>query len=75
VDRHADKLRASAANPGNDLRLGANEAPRNHLSFLGQFLVDLLENISKGKATELKATVSEYRSGLAAFSSVRQYRP
>lgn len=55
VDRHADKLRASAANPGNDLRLGANEAPPAIISvFLGQFLVDLLENIAKGKATEIK---------------------
>ncbi|MCB4757406.1 MAG: glutamine synthetase III [Elusimicrobia bacterium] len=55
VDRHADKLRASAANPGNDLRLGANEAPPAIISvFLGEFLVELLENIAKGKPTQLK---------------------
>ena len=55
VDIHADKLRAGAANPGNDLRLGANEAPPAIISvFLGSFLADLLENISKGKATQAK---------------------
>ncbi len=53
VDTHADKLRAGAANPGNDLRLGANEAPPAIISvFLGSFLSDLLENITKGKATK-----------------------
>ena len=36
VDKHADKLRAAAANPGNDLRLGANEAPPAIISvFMG----------------------------------------
>ena len=55
VDIHAAKLRAGAANPGNDLRLGANEAPPAIISvFLGSFLADLLENISKGKATQAK---------------------
>ena len=55
VDRHADKLRASAASPGNDLRLGANEAPPAIVSiFLGQFMTDLFENIAKGKPTEVR---------------------
>lgn len=55
VDTHADKLRASAANPGNDLRLGANEAPPAIITvFLGSFLANLMENISKGKATQAK---------------------
>ncbi len=50
VDRHADKLRAGAANPGNDLRLGANEAPPAIISaFLGSELTDILEGIGKGK--------------------------
>ena len=36
VDKHADLLRESAANPGNDHRLGANEAPPDINSmFLG----------------------------------------
>ncbi|HNC73987.1 MAG TPA: glutamine synthetase III [Elusimicrobiota bacterium] len=55
VDRHADKLRAGAANPGNDLRLGANEAPPAIISiFMGDSLSDILENIAKGKKTESK---------------------
>ncbi|OGR87156.1 MAG: glutamine synthetase, partial [Elusimicrobia bacterium RIFCSPLOWO2_01_FULL_60_11] len=55
VDTHADKLRASAANPGNDLRLGANEAPPAIITvFLGSFLSALMENITKGKATQAK---------------------
>jgi glutamine synthetase len=52
VDKHADKLRAAAANPGNDLRLGANEAPPAIVSvFMGEELTDILEAIGKGKAT------------------------
>jgi len=48
VDRHADKLRASAANTGNDLRLGANEAPPAIVSiFMGEELTDILEAVSK----------------------------
>jgi glutamine synthetase len=50
VDKHADKLRAGAANPGNDLRLGANEAPPAIISaFLGTELFDILESLGKGK--------------------------
>ncbi len=55
VDRHADMLRAGAANPGNDMRLGANEAPPAIISvFMGDQLSVILENISKGKKTESK---------------------
>ncbi|MGH7197586.1 MAG: glutamine synthetase III, partial [Candidatus Omnitrophota bacterium] len=50
VDRHADKLRAGAANTGNDLRLGANEAPPAIISiFMGEELTDILNSIAKGK--------------------------
>ena len=53
VDRHADKLRASCGNPGNDLRLGANEAPPAIISvFMGDELTDILDGISKGKKVE-----------------------
>lgn len=52
VDRHADKLRAGAATPGNDHRLGANEAPPAIISiFLGEELTDILMNIAKGRKT------------------------
>ena len=53
VDRHADLLRESAADPGNDHRLGANGAPPAIISvFLGEQLEDVLEQlISTGEAT------------------------
>ena len=53
VDRHADLLRESAADPGNDHRLGANEAPPAIISiFLGEQLEDVMEQlIVTGEAT------------------------
>lgn len=62
VDKHADLLRESAADPGNDHRLGANEAPPAIISvFLGDQLEDVLEQlISTGTATHsLKGGVLE----------------
>ncbi len=53
VDVHADLLRESAADVGNDHRLGANEAPPAIISiFLGEQLQDVLSQlISTGMAT------------------------
>ena len=53
VDTHADLLRESAADVGNDHRLGANEAPPAIISiFLGDQLEDVVEQlISTGSAT------------------------
>lgn len=53
VDRHADLLRESAADVGNDHRLGANEAPPAIISvFLGEQLQDVMTQlISTGTAT------------------------
>lgn len=53
VDIHADLLRESASDPGNDHRLGANEAPPAIISvFLGEQLEDVMEQlISTGNAT------------------------
>lgn len=46
VDEHADLLRASAADVGNDHRLGANEAPPAVLSvFLGEQLGDVVSQL------------------------------
>ncbi len=54
VDVHADLLRESAADPGNDFRLGANEAPPAIISiFLGEQLNDVLDQlVSTGMATK-----------------------
>ena len=62
VDKHADLLRESAADPGNDHRLGANEAPPAIISvFLGEQLQDVVSQlISTGMATHsLKGGVLE----------------
>ena len=56
VDRHADLLRQSAAVPGNDFRLGAQEAPPAIISiFVGEQLEDVIDQlISTGSATHSK---------------------
>jgi glutamine synthetase len=55
VDEYADLLRVSTANPGNDHRLGANEAPPAIISiFLGEQLTDILEQIENGGAKSSK---------------------
>lgn len=49
VDDYAELLRLSAANPGNDHRLGANEAPPAIISiFLGDQLTDIVEQLENG---------------------------
>ena len=56
IDKHADLLRLSASNPGNDHRLGANEAPPGIISiFLGEQLEDVVEQlIATGEAKKAK---------------------
>lgn len=56
VDVHADLLRESAADVGNDHRLGANEAPPAIISvFLGEQLEDVVDQLcSTGEATHSK---------------------
>ena len=55
VNVHADLLRASIADAGNDHRLGANEAPPAIVSiFLGAQLVDVIAQLEKGPAAASK---------------------
>ncbi|MDY4069972.1 MAG: glutamine synthetase III [Lachnospiraceae bacterium] len=56
VDTHADLLRQSASDVGNDHRLGANEAPPAIISmFLGEQLEDVVKQlIETGDASHLK---------------------
>jgi glutamine synthetase len=66
VDTYSLLLRTSAANSGNDHRLGANEAPPAIISiFLGEQLADILEQIEKG---ELKASKKSGELELGAQS-------
>jgi len=55
VDVYAPVLRASAANAGNDHRLGANEAPPAIISiFLGDQLIEILDKIVSNEKFETK---------------------
>src|SRR5699024_7402258 len=65
VDEHADLLRVSASTPGNDHRLGANEAPPAIISiFLGEQLEDVVEQfVDAGEATS-SLEGEEYVSGV-----------
>ncbi|MDH4201667.1 MAG: glutamine synthetase III [Phycisphaerae bacterium] len=55
VDRYAKLLRAAVANPGNEHRLGANEAPPAIVSiFLGDQLTDIFEQLAAGGAKSSK---------------------
>ncbi len=65
VDEHADLLRLSASTPGNDHRLGANEAPPAIISiFLGEQLQDVVDQfVCDGEATS-SLEGEEYVSGV-----------
>jgi glutamine synthetase len=55
VDTHQQLLRASIASPGQDHRLGANEAPPAIISiFLGSELEEIFSSIAEGRATVSK---------------------
>jgi glutamine synthetase len=55
VDEYQDLLRASVASPGNDHRLGANEAPPAIVSmFIGSDLLEILEAIADGRKLDDK---------------------
>jgi len=55
VDQYAELLRLAAANPGNDHRLGKQEAPPAIISiYLGDQLLDIFDQIEHGEATSSK---------------------
>jgi glutamine synthetase len=55
VHKYSSLLRAAVATPGNDHRLGANEAPPAIVSiFLGDQLTDIYQQIKKGSASSSK---------------------
>ena len=55
VDEYAGLLRVSVSGPGNDQRLGGNEAPPAVISvFLGDQLTDVLNELSTGKPSALR---------------------
>ena len=53
VHQHAGVLRAAIASPGNDHRLGGNEAPPAIISaFMGSFLEKIFDSIEQGHAAQ-----------------------
>jgi glutamine synthetase len=55
VDKYAELLRIGISGPGNDFRLGANEAPPAIMSiFLGDQLDDIVNQLEKGAASSSK---------------------
>ena len=73
VDEHADLLRLSASTPGNDHRLGANEAPPAIISiFLGEQLEDVVEQfVDTGEATS-SLEGEEYISGVHSLPHLQK---
>ncbi len=68
VDRHADLLRLSAANVGNDARLGGQEAP---VAVVSVYLGDPLQTMLEGADSQNKRTMD---AGLSAVPSFRHDR-
>jgi glutamine synthetase len=55
VDKYSELLRIAISGPGNDHRLGANEAPPAILSvFLGEQLEDIVNQLEKGATSRSK---------------------
>lgn len=72
VHKRGALLRAAIATPGNDHRLGANEAPPAIMSvFLGAHLTEILNKI-KGSEVLTAASVKEIDLGLAELPSIAQ---
>ncbi len=72
VDKHAMMLRCSASTPGNDLRLGGNEAPPTIISiFLGEQLDDIVRQIietGEAKTCKKKAVMNMGAHSLPALN-------
>jgi glutamine synthetase len=70
IDLHADLLRLAASTPGNDHRLGGNEAPPSIISvYLGSTLTDILENISQGKPNGKRRDVN-FKPGVSVLPDI-----
>jgi len=68
VDEHADLLRLSAANVGNDARLGGQEAP---VAVVSVYLGEPLQTLLEGGDSEKKRTMD---AGLSAVPTFRHDR-
>ncbi|PRP81861.1 glutamate-ammonia ligase [Planoprotostelium fungivorum] len=68
VSLHGDLLRASIATPGNEHRLGANEAPPAIISvFMGAHLEEIIENLVKENGKNWTETKPHMCLGVSAL--------
>lgn len=68
VDVHADLLRQSASCPGNDLRLGASEAPPAIISvFLGEQLEDVVRQLVETGSARSFIAGSKLKTGVSTI--------
>ncbi|MGN0435100.1 MAG: glutamine synthetase III [Wujia sp.] len=73
VDEHADLLRFSAADVGNDQRLGGNEAPPVIISvFLGEQLEDVLNQLINSGAATHSITGEKFATGVKTLPDFRK---
>ncbi len=71
VDTHADLLRQSASDVGNDLRLGANEAPPAIVSvFLGSQLEDVVRQLVETGTAENHIEGGVLRTGVSTLPDI-----
>ena len=73
VDTHADLLRWSAADVGNDHRLGANEAPPAIISvFLGEQLEDVVKQLIETGMADHAIQGGKLRTGVSTLTDVEK---
>ncbi len=73
VDEHADILRQSAANVGNEHRLGADEAPPAIISvFLGEQLEDVVKQLVETGAADHSIHGGKLMTGVSTLSDIEK---
>ncbi len=73
VDDHADLLRQSAANVGNEHRLGADEAPPAIISvFLGEQLEDVVKQLVETGAADHSIHGGKLMTGVSTLSDIEK---
>jgi len=71
VDEHAELLRESASDVGNDHRLGANEAPPAIISvFLGEQLEDVMEQLIESGSASHSITGEVLKTGVDSLTDI-----
>ena len=73
VDKHADLLRQSASDVGNDLRLGADEAPPAIISvFLGEQLEDVVRQLVETGIADHSIQGEKLQTGVSTLTDIEK---